>query len=70
MTHTEIIKKFIEVYPICTDEIKCWFPSGKNCIRIRTFAYGEIMFTYKSKKEWRIESVDSYLNSIKVEVQK
>lgn len=70
MVHTEIIKKFTELYPIAVDEIVCWFPNGKGSVRVRTKSYGDLIFTYETKKRWRIETVDSYLNSIKVTGEK
>lgn len=66
MTHNEVWKKFEQMF--CPGErVKCWFPNGKDSIRVR-LADGDVVFTYQSKKIWKIESVDSYLESIKVNV--
>jgi hypothetical protein len=70
MVHTELIKKFIGVYPITMEEIKCWFPNGKNSIRVRLTIDVDLIFTYHSKKNWKIETVDSWLDARKVEVTK
>ena len=69
MTHLEIFRNFKNVYPIDNDAIDCWFPNGKNSIRIRSKVYGDFIFTYQSKKVWKIESVESYLDSIKIRVE-
>lgn len=68
MTHNEIWKKFEQMFAP-GEHVKCWFPNGKDSIRVR-LADGDIIFTYKSKKIWKVESVDSYLESIKVVVKK
>jgi hypothetical protein len=76
MTHKNVWEKFKECNGIVTDMVSCWFPNGKNSIRIRlkedreefkSWAGNDLVFTYKSKKEWKLETVDSYLASIKVE---
>ena len=69
MKHNEIYEKLLKTLPIDGQDVECWFPNGKNSVRVRSRCYGEFIFTYKNKKEWRMESVDSYLNSIKVEVK-
>ena len=70
MTHDKIYEKFKLKLMLIDSEIDCWYPNGKNSIRIRSYMYGEMIFTYQSKDVWKIESVESYLNSIKVEVTK
>lgn len=69
MPHKEIFNKFKEIYVIDDDDVDCWFPNGKGSVRVRSKVYGEFIFTYWSKKKWRIESVDSWLDSIKVKVK-
>ena len=68
MISVTVFKRMLEVLPIAAEDVACWFPNGKNCIRVRTAVYGDFIFTYKNKKEWKLESMESYLNSIKVEV--
>lgn len=70
MKHEEIFKKFLELGCVKPDEVACWFPNGKGSVRVRTTeAYGDLIFTYGNKKHWRIESVDSWLDSIRREVE-
>lgn len=67
MTHVDIWKKFEQMF--CPGErVSCWFPNGKNSIRVR-LAGDDLIFTYQSKKVWKIETVDSYLEGVKVVVK-
>lgn len=70
MTHPEVLKQFKIHFAVKDTDIDCWYPNGKNSIRIRSVTYGDLIFTYHNKKKWRLESVESYLDSIKVEVPK
>lgn len=68
MTHKEVLAKLKEICTIEDDETAVWFPNGRNSVRVRSKLYGEFIFTYHSKKKWRLESVESFLDSIKHEV--
>ena len=70
MTHNEIWKAFKVTFARAADIATCWFPNGKCSIRVR-FNNGQpdLVFTYKNKKTWKIETVDSYLESVKVEAE-
>jgi len=68
MTHNEVWEAFKKHFSEASEKVTHWFPNGKNSIRVRIYAYGDLVFTYKNKKIWKIETVDSYLESIKVEV--
>lgn len=65
MAHTELIEKFKEICRINVEDFEHWFPNGKDSIRVRFDEYTDVVFTYHSEKDWRIESMDSYLMSIK-----
>ena len=67
MTHKKVWEKFKECSGSVTDIVSCWFPNGGNSIRVRLADNTDLIFTYKSKKKWKIETVDSYLDSIKVD---
>lgn len=69
MINSEVFKKFKEVTVTDDEEIDCWFPNGKNCVRVRFKDKSEVVFTYWGKRKWRVETVDSYLDSIMVEVK-
>ena len=70
LTHTCILEKFKGVGLIEDDDIVCWFPNGKGSVRVRTKSSGDLVFTYIAKKRWKIETVDSWLESNKVSTQK
>jgi hypothetical protein len=64
MAPKEVLKKAKDILHIEDDAIECWFPTGKNTVRVRSSTYGEFVFTYKNKKTWKMESTESYLNSL------
>ena len=64
MTHESLFYKFREMTIYKDDDILMWFPNGKNCIRVRMSDLSDVVFTYQSEKIWKIESMESYLNSI------
>ena len=68
MGHDKIWNKFKECNGVLEDIVTCWFPNGKNSIRVRLRESGDLIFTYTSKKKWKLETVDSYLEDRKVEV--
>ena len=69
MGHEKIWNKFKECNGALEDIVTCWFPNGKNSIRVRLRESGDLIFTYISKKKWRLETVDSYLEENRVEVK-
>lgn len=70
MTHNEVWNAFKVAFATAAEVIRCWFPNGKNSIRVRFYnGQPDLVFTYKNKKTWKIETVDSYLESIKVEAE-
>lgn len=42
-----------------------WFPNGRNSIRIRQKNGQEFIFTYHSQKDWKFETITSFLNGMK-----
>ena len=69
MVHITILRKFKDIGIVEENDIECWFPNGKGSIRVRTKSYGDLIFTYTAKKKWKLESVDSWLDSVKQEVE-
>lgn len=70
MSHNEVVKRFKQYFNIDEHNIECWFPNGKGSVRIRLIGHGDLIFTLYSKRNWRLETVDSWLDSVKVNVQK
>lgn len=66
MTHGEVFKWFELYFPNYSGEVvDAWFPNGKNSVRIRQKNHQEFIFTYDSSKNWRFETVDSFLTGLK-----
>ena len=68
MNHNKVWEKFKERNGLVTDIVVCWFPNGRNSIRVRLRGGGDLIFTYISKKKWKLETVDLYLDDHKVNV--
>lgn len=63
MSHSEIMKWFELYFPdYAGSRIDLWFPNGRNSIRIRQKNGQEFIFTYHNRKNWKFETVDSFLN--------
>lgn len=66
MVHTDVYKWFALYFPdYAGDKVDKWFPNGKNSIRVRQTNGQEFIFTYNSQKDWRLETVNSFLSSAK-----
>ena len=66
MVHTDVYKWFALYFPdYAGDKVDKWFPNGKNSIRVRQTNGQEFIFTYNSKKDWRLETVNSFLSGAK-----
>lgn len=65
MSHSEVMKWFEYYFPDYAGErIDVFFPNGRNSIRIRQKNGQEFIFTYHSQKEWKLETITSFLNGI------
>lgn len=66
MVHTDVYKWFALYFPdYAGDRVDKWFPNGKNSIRVRQTNGQEFIFTYNSQKDWRLETINSFLSSAK-----
>lgn len=66
MVHTDVYKWFALYFPdYAGDKVDKWFSNGKNSIRVRQTNGQEFIFTYNSQKDWRLETVNSFLSSAK-----
>lgn len=66
MSHSEVMKWFENYFPDYSgDRVDVWFPNGRNSIRIRQENGQEFIFTYHSQKDWRFETITSFLNGMK-----
>lgn len=66
MGHSEVMKWFESYFPDFSGErIDMWFPNGRNSIRIRQKNGQEFIFTYHGQKDWKFETITSFLNGMK-----
>lgn len=65
MTHNYICKQFQELFPRESKFVEMWFPNGKHSIRVRLTTKQEFIFTYNDKANWRLETIDSYIEGMK-----
>jgi len=65
MSHNEVYKWFELYFQLYAgDKVTTWFQNGKNSIRVRQTNGQEFVFTYNSKKDWRFETIDSYIKHV------
>lgn len=67
MVHSKIYECLKKCMPTFAEKAKTYFPSGKNCIRIRQEDGQEFIFTYNGPKTWKIETIDHFLIGMKGE---
>lgn len=66
MNHNDIYKWFKLYFKLYAENnVAAWFQNGKNSIRIRQTNGQEFIFTYNSQKDWRFETIQSYINNSK-----
>lgn len=65
MTHNNVLLKFKVLFPQYAGPMTEWFPNGKNSIRVRySKTRPDVIFTYNSTKDWRLETIDSFIKSM------
>lgn len=65
MSHTEILRKFKEIFRIKDETIDTWYPNGKNSVRVKLITYEDLIFTFISEDDWRVETLKSFFISAK-----
>lgn len=66
MVHTDVYKWFALYFPnYAGGNVDKWFLNGRNSIRVRQTNGQEFIFTYNGQKDWRFETIDSFLNEAK-----
>lgn len=68
MSHSEIFKKFNNIFSGIVPEVNEWFANGKDSIRVRIKNGSDFIFTYKSDTEWKYETLDSYIHNITIKI--
>lgn len=67
MTHKEVYHQFESHFPQYTKDVKEWFPSGKNTVRVRLNDRREFIFNYEGLNNMRFETLSSYVDKMKGE---
>lgn len=65
MTHKKVYDWFKFYFPQFADQSKEYFPCGKNCIRVRLQNERDYVFTYNGNKNWKFETVESHIKSMR-----
>jgi hypothetical protein len=64
MAHVDIYKIFKTLFPLYMEKVTEYFPNGKNSIRVRIGElHQDFIFTFINPKEWKFETVDSFINN-------
>lgn len=65
MTHKTVLLKFKLLFPQYAGTMTQWFPNGDNSVRVRFHQHrNDMIFTYNSMKDWKLETVDSFIKSM------
>lgn len=66
MSHVEVLKQFESRFPdFSGDAVDVWFANGKNSIRIRQKNRMEFIFTFNGDKDWKLETIDSFMKTMR-----
>ena len=68
MSHSDVYKLFeLHMPSYAGDRVEIWFPNGRNSIRVRMRSREEFIFTFNNPKDWRFETIDSYIANFRKE---
>lgn len=67
MLQKDVYKWFRLYFPNYDKPDNTWFPNGRNSVRIRQSNGQEFVFTYNGTKDWRLETIDSFIRHLKGE---
>lgn len=56
MVHTDIYKIFKQYFPEFEDKTMIWFQNGKNSIRAELNTKQQLIFTFNSERDWKLET--------------
>lgn len=65
MLQQEVYDVFKRYFPHTVKHVECWFPNGRNSIRIRLKNHHDFIFTYNGKDDWNFETVNCFIERIK-----
>ena len=67
MQHDLVYKEYEKKFPQFSKHTKEWFPNGKDSIRVRIYGGSDFVFTYHSWMNWKFETVESFIETLKGE---
>lgn len=70
MTHQKLIEQFKAIFPEMGAKVIEWYPTGKDCVRLRFTDYTELIFTFSGYMTWSLETVSTFTSRINVKNNK
>lgn len=67
MLQKDVYEWFRLYFPQFAEHVKTWYPNGKNSVRVRQSNGQDFIFTYNGEKDWRFETVESFIKGLKGE---
>lgn len=64
MFHKEVLVRFKKICGVEDENIKEWFPNGKNSVRVELKNGFQYVLTFNSVKDWCLETRVSYENRL------
>lgn len=56
MHYTDILAKFLELFPNYKNKIRVWTPNGHESIKVDTYGKQTLEFSYHSDSDWTLLS--------------
>ena len=73
MSHSDVFAVFKDIYLIRESGVLVdkWYPNGKNSIRVKLIgSHTELIFSYKSRHNWKLETRDSFVDELSNSLKK
>lgn len=64
MLQKKVFEIYKKMFSVSDEVVDSWVANGYNSIRIRFKNKKELVFTYKNKSRWRLESRENFIDSI------
>lgn len=60
MRYSDILAKFLSMFPSYAERVSHWAPAGRNGIKLRLDDDSGLLFTYTNDRIWNLESIAGY----------
>ena len=64
MLHKDVINRYSELFPERCKDVDTWLMNGCNSVRLKFKDGDERIFTFYNDKNWKIETVDSFIETL------